>query len=105
MGALVNTISEVPLIDFRVGAELRRVVAEFSGGWRVIHDPLIHQPYGLFRIFRRGKYIGAQISFPCKSDCEWHAHQLRGENIVAFAQPKEEFQINREPRKMLQCAA
>lgn len=98
-------MDSVALIDFREGAGRRRTVAEFSGGWSVIHDPLIHQPYGLFRIYRRGKYIGAQISFPCKSDCEWHAHQLRGENIIAFAQPKEEFQINREPRTTLQCAA
>lgn len=105
MGAHVSTISEVPLVDFRLGAELRKVVAEFSGGWRVIHDTLIHQPYGLFRIYRRGRYIGAQISFPCKSDCEWHAREMTRENIIAFAQPKQEFQINREPREPLECTA
>lgn len=88
----------VALADFRTGAEPRRLVAEFSGGWRVIHDTLRHQPYGLFLIYKRDKYIGAQISFPCKSDCEWHERELRNGNAREFVQPKAEYQIRRDRR-------
>lgn len=33
-------------------------------------DPLVHLPWGLYRVYSNQKYVGAQISFPSKSDCE-----------------------------------
>jgi hypothetical protein len=48
----------------------RQLIAEM-GPYSVWHDPLAHRPYGLFRIWRGDRYVGAQISHPCRSDCEW----------------------------------
>jgi hypothetical protein len=49
----------------------RRVVATY-GIYTVWYDPIVHVPWGLFRVYRGQKYCGAQISWPCASDCEWH---------------------------------
>lgn len=51
----------------------RRLVATF-GRFTVHYDPLVHLPWGLYRIYAGEKYVGAQISFPCKSDCEFLSH-------------------------------
>lgn len=53
------------------------------GKYTVYHDPLVHRPYGLFRIFASGKYIGAQISYPIESDCRWLAQQRGGRLVYA----------------------
>jgi hypothetical protein len=50
----------------------RRQVANY-GRFTVIHDPLVHRPYGLYRIYEGAAYIGALISFPGLSDCKWMA--------------------------------
>src|SRR3954468_19226990 len=44
----------------------RRQVARY-GRFTVIHDPLVHRPWGLYRVYAGEKYIGAQISYPCES--------------------------------------
>lgn len=49
----------------------RRFVAKL-GKYDVWYDPLQHRPYGLFRIYKGQRYIAAQISHPCESDCQWH---------------------------------
>jgi hypothetical protein len=48
----------------------RRVVVE-HGPYQVWYDPLAHTPWGLYRVYRGERYCGAQISWPCRSDCEW----------------------------------
>ena len=52
----------------------RRLVATL-GRFTVYYDPLVHLPWGLYRVYAGQKYIGAQISFPCKSDCEFLLHR------------------------------
>lgn len=47
----------------------RRLVVSY-GAFDVYYDPLAHRPWGLFRIYRKGKYCGAQISYPSAADCE-----------------------------------
>jgi hypothetical protein len=54
----------------------RRTVATY-GAYTVQLDPLVHLPYGLHRVYFHGKYVGAQLSFPSLSDCEW-LHKWRG---------------------------
>lgn len=51
----------------------RRMVATY-GRFAVWLDPLVHLPWGLYRIYVGGRYIGGQISFPSKSDCECILH-------------------------------
>lgn len=53
----------------------RRLVAQ-HGKYSIWYDPLPHRPYGLFRIYDAQRYVGAQISIPCKSDCEWLDHHI-----------------------------
>lgn len=48
----------------------RRLVIEY-GQYAVYHDPLPHRPYGLFRVYHGEQYVGAQISYPSASDCQW----------------------------------
>lgn len=48
----------------------RRVVAQL-GRYTVWLDPLVHLPWGLFRVYKSNRYVGAQISMPSLSDCEW----------------------------------
>lgn len=50
----------------------RKLVATY-GRFTVHHDPIVHLPWGLYRVYAGQRYIGAQISFPSKSDCEWLA--------------------------------
>lgn len=47
----------------------RRIVATY-GRFSVYLDPMVHLPWGLYRVTLGTKYIGAQISFPSESDCE-----------------------------------
>jgi len=49
----------------------RRQTVAVYGKYVVQHDPLVHPPYGLYRISRGDKRVGATISFPSASDCEW----------------------------------
>ena len=63
-------------------SEKRALVATY-GRYTVYHDPLLHRPWGLYRIYAGEKYIGAQISFPNASDCAWVAAQKAGEIIYA----------------------
>jgi hypothetical protein len=51
----------------------RRIVAEY-GDYVVYYDPLAHVPWGLFRVYHGERYIGAQVSWPSKSDCQWLEH-------------------------------
>lgn len=48
----------------------REYVAVY-GPYRVQHDPLTHMPYGLYRVYKGEKYIGAQLSYPSAEDCRW----------------------------------
>ena len=48
----------------------RRLVATL-GKYAVWYDPLSHRPYGLFRIYKGERYVAAQLSMPCESDCQW----------------------------------
>ncbi|HZM36006.1 MAG TPA: hypothetical protein VFC18_16110 [Burkholderiales bacterium] len=48
----------------------RRLVLEVEQ-YQIWHDPLVHRPLGLFRVWCRGVYIGAQLSMPCLTDCQW----------------------------------
>lgn len=59
----------------------RRQVSEY-GRFSVHYDPLVHLPWGLYRIYEREKYIGAQISFPSQSDCEWLAAQKKNGEVI-----------------------
>lgn len=47
---------------------MRRRVAEL-GPYSVYHDPLVHLPWGLYRVYRGDRYIGSQLSHPSQSDC------------------------------------
>lgn len=60
----------------------RRLVAQYTK-FAVHFDPLVHLPWGLYRIYAGEKYVGAQLSFPSESDCEWIAAQQTGEVIYA----------------------
>jgi hypothetical protein len=60
----------------------RRLVATF-GRFSVYYDPLVHLPWGLFRVYAGDKYIGAQISYPIESDCRWLAQQRNGRIVYA----------------------
>ena len=64
--------------------DARRVFVIEYGRFSVYHDPLVHQPYGLYRVYIGGKLIGAQISYPSKPDCEWLFQQRHG---VLYALP------------------
>lgn len=48
----------------------RRTVATYEK-YTVQLDPLVHLPYGLYRVYKGGQYIGAQISWPSLSDCQY----------------------------------
>jgi hypothetical protein len=54
----------------------RRTVVTY-GRYTVQLDPLVHLPYGLYRVYCAGKYVGAQLSFPSESDCQW-LHRWKG---------------------------
>jgi hypothetical protein len=60
----------------------RRLVATL-GRFCVYYDPLVHLPWGLYRVYAGEKYIGAQISYPCESDCQWLAKQDIGRTLYA----------------------
>jgi hypothetical protein len=64
----------------------RQLIAEM-GPYSVWHDPLAHRPYGLFRIWHGDRYVGAQISYPCRSDCEFleRRHKQHAEAKVQAA--------------------
>ena len=62
--------------------EKRKLVATY-GRYAVYYDPLLHRPWGLYRIYLREKYVGAQLSFPNASDCAWVAAQKDGETLYA----------------------
>lgn len=62
------------------------------GPFTVVFDPLAHRPWGLYRIYLKERYVGAQISFPNKSDCECVS---RKSGQYAFGSPD----LNAKPRK------
>ena len=71
-----------------IGADFdpkRRLVATY-GRFAVHYDPLVHLPWGLYRVYAGERYIGAQISFPCKSDCDFLAH---GSLVLATSHNRE----------------
>ena len=37
--------------------------------YTVVHDPLVHRPYGSFRVYIGGQPIGSQLSYPGVDDC------------------------------------
>lgn len=52
----------------------KRLVAEYPRGrgehpFRVIHDALVHRPYGLHRVYVNGDLLGSQLSCPSADDC------------------------------------
>ena len=47
------------------------------GEFTIYYNPYLHQPYGLYRIFKDGKRVGSQISIPTASDCRWFITQRR----------------------------
>lgn len=65
----------------------KRRIHEQIGIYTVWYDPLAHMPWGLYRIYRGEKYVGAQLSVPCLSDCQWFEAQERSQ--IRYAKPKE----------------
>ena len=53
----------------RVVAEYRRA-GSGNRAFIVTHDPNSHAPYGLHRVYTRGRELGRQLSLPTSSDCE-----------------------------------
>lgn len=54
----------------------RKLVANY-GRFHVYYDPLIHRPWGLFRIYEGERYLGALISFPGRDDCKTMSSKVR----------------------------
>lgn len=75
-----------------IGDNNTRAEVAVYAQFRVIFDPLVHRPWGLYRIYLKEKYIGAQISFPNKSDCECISR-----NAVRFAFGSPD--LNAKPKK------
>lgn len=71
----------------------RCLVVEY-GRFAVYYDPLAHMPWGLYRVYVGARLIGAQISYPIRSDCEWHESRRR-ERIADNKITAEEAQIRR----------
>lgn len=68
--SLLNPFTQPPMLLPQDPAfnPMRRRVAEV-GPYSVYHDPLVHLPWGLYRVYRQQTYIGAQLSHPSQSDC------------------------------------
>ncbi len=59
----------------------RHQVAEYARHhgepFRVLHDLLVHPPYGLYRVYLAGRQIGKQLSFPSADDCHAMERPMR----------------------------
>lgn len=68
------------------------------GNYRVIHDPLAHMPWGLYRVYAGEKYIGGQISYPSESDCRAIEFRREAEQVNTTFTPHRERQAIRRGR-------
>lgn len=94
MGMVGRVSAGAPAVN-----DSKRVLITEYGRFSVYFDPLAHLPWGLYRVHLGRKYIGAQLSYPSKSDCEWLESQ-RGATVYALPSVSlEERQIQKYSRR------
>ena len=67
-----STLSRPDMVEMLSPTQPYVEVVRYGAGrhtWRVVHDRLVHRPYGLYRVYEGKRQIGAQLSYPSREDC------------------------------------